>query len=1379
MRSAFVALLAVVAITAAPASADARFKNLSKESGLPGVTAFKVIQDRRGYIWIATSNGLERYDGYRFTTFKHRANNPASLASDTVASLFEDASGRLWVGTYGSGLDLYQPQTGTFRHYRHREGDPTSIASDKIICIASDSAGDLLLGTYESGLDVFNPDTGKLRHYSAENGSGLSGDRVFALFTDGNGRSWVGTRGGLDEIDAKSGAVHVYLNPRAAASDNYIRGISEGPDDELLLATAHGPHTFLPQGALFDQGKFVFNLPEKLRTAPLIATKLDAEGDILLGSVSEGLSTYNATTGALTTFTSEPSKPDSLISTYIFDIYQDSSGLIWIATDAGVEIMDPRLLGITYMTPFELTGRTTSQVSHMEGMLALRDALIVDTASDIYSLTLDPVSVKRAALLTHIDPRRYGVSTAIGHFKNDEMLVATSSNYLIEIDAHGRVNNRWHIGDVYGPTPTYVRSIAGTGDGPYYLGAFGRGLVEFQPRTGAMTPIAGTGSNELAVSDQVETLLPIQPATLLAGTFRGLFRVDLHNHSSSLISLSDTTSQPVIQALYADPHGDVWVGTYEGLWRLSFDAAAHLTGKKYFPQVSTGNDIQVLAIVPDTQGNLWLASDDTLRRFNPQTGELLVLGKDQGMPPLEYFSYDHTRTSDGEIWFGGTEGIVGFDPKQLRPNAHAPKVIINGITAYIGNQPFTVAARPDNSLKLSYQYSVVTFDLASTDFAAPQANTYSYRLLGFQPEWTQPSTSHSVTFTNLNPGRYRLEVRAANTWGTWSAQPAALEIVVLPPWWRTWWAYTLYLLVIIGSSIGYVYSLKRKIEREKQVSTSLREANEIKSNFVDKLQTQVAAATKELRETLQGVNLKNAELEIAQKRATEGEQIKSQFLANMSHELRTPLTGVLGYTKLLTSTHLTSEQKDYVGTIRQSSETLLSIINDTLDHSRLEAGKLLIDEVDFDLLEVIESTLELVAPTAYQKRLELIRVVPADVPLQLRGDPLRLRQVLTNLLSNAIKFTEHGSISVSLRAVSTNDRDATLAFTVSDTGIGIPTGELPQLFHAYARSRISTRHHVEGTGLGLSICKKLLDLMGGDIQVRSRVGSGTSFDFQLSFKLQKNAQPRVRLPKKIKILLYDMQPLSNKAWQACLIRLGAEVENAVDLEAAITTKADAAVMALSEQELSQLGALKRRISPALPPTLILAPRIDRQALKDLSETLYHRVLSKAAREKTLYLELQSLLQAAVQETGDSPHKIAPIAPTLDAPLVLIADDNRINRRLLVTMLNHAGFRTSEAVNGLELLDLAARGPWDAALLDIHMPGMDGMEAAGRLRGSFGDNLPPIIAMSADVMPETRQQLEGLMDDFLVKPFSEQDLVDKLRWHLDRHARKKRDGYQSA
>jgi two-component system sensor histidine kinase BarA len=392
-----------------------------------------------------------------------------------------------------------------------------------------------------------------------------------------------------------------------------------------------------------------------------------------------------------------------------------------------------------------------------------------------------------------------------------------------------------------------------------------------------------------------------------------------------------------------------------------------------------------------------------------------------------------------------------------------------------------------------------------------------------------------------------------------------------------------------------------------------------------------------------------------------------------------------------------------------------------------------------------------------------------------RGDPLRLRQVLTNLLSNAIKFTESGSVCLEARLLEDSEREAAIEFRIMDTGIGIPEGEIGQLFNAYARGRISTRHHVEGTGLGLAICKKLLDLMGGYVSVESRVGTGSTFRFTLKFKLQKNVAPRLHLPRKLSVLLYDKHPLSNQAWRASLIRLGAEVREVTELESLMVLQAEAAVLSLSERELAHLGELKQKFSPALPPMLILAPRIERQVLKDLSETLYHRVLSKIAREKTVYLELQSLVQHAIHPpAGTSDDKGVDTVPATDAPLVLVADDNRINRRLLVTMLRQSGFRTAEAGNGIELLDIASRGGWQAALLDIHMPGMDGIETATRLRAAYGEATPPIIAMSADVLPVgIGAPPQGLMDDFLMKPFNEHQLVDLLRMHIERRHRRGR------
>ena len=1368
------ALVLSLLIGTAPVHADVRFKNLTVENGLPSSTVFNIIQDRQGYIWLATSNGLDRYDGYKFVTFKHNPSDPNSLSSDFVKALYEDAHGRIWVGTYGSGLDMYDPATGIFTHHRHDDTKKDSLASDKIWSLAGDPDGTILVGTFDAGLDALDPASGNVRHFRSNDASGLSSDRINSIFIDSRGLVWLATHDGLDEFDLQHGLAHAYFFAQRTKDNNIVWKVAEDAQHQLWLATPKGLRAFLPSTGTY-QPDLIRNMPfARISSTPLHDVLIDSAGKFWVGSIGSGLYMATPANDTVLNFRQEADNPASLASQLVWSVFEDRSGLIWVATDIGVDLMDPRMLGIAYITPYRINGAPSSVSNNVESILAHGDGLLVSSTDDIYRIpAVVPSNGVGAVRFAHIDSAKYGDITVMQADKDNGLLVGTDWKYLLRIDADGRIRHIWPVSGGLDLSRRPMRGILDMGDGNFYLATFGDGLLRFDTHTGKTERIVSRTPGGLQQDDIVEVMLRVTPDKLLAGTFRGLFEVDINDGTSRLLPLTDKGAEPVIQALYGDSHGTVWVGTYDGLWKLERGSDGGFKKAGYHPQLFGTDNATVLSIEPDPQGRLWLAGNNSLLRFDPHDGETLALGRNQGMPPLEYYSYTHAHTANGWLWFGGPEGLVGFDPEAILPNTHAPDVVINRVTKYKDSKPSSQSLRNGDFLTLNYRDSIVTFDLAAMDYAAPQANQYSYRLVGFQSEWTPPSPAHQVTFTNLSPGRYRLEVKAANNWGTWSKHDASLELKVLPPWWRTWWAYTLYVLAVIGSSLTYVYNLKRKIRREKEVSASLREANAIKTHFVEELEKQVNKATLDLRETLQGVNLKNAELEIAQKRATEGEQIKSQFLANMSHELRTPLTGVLGYTKLLGSTNLSSEQKDYVGTIRQSSESLLAIINDTLDLSRLEAGKLLIDEVDFDLLEVIESTLELLAPIAYQKRLELVRVVPSDVPLQLRGDPLRLRQILTNLLSNAIKFTESGSVCLKVTELARDDRSVTLSLAVLDTGIGIPRNELDKLFHAYARSRISTQHHVEGTGLGLAICKKLVDLMDGEIKVDSKLGQGSTFEFRLKFKTQKNMEPRVSLPQRPRILLYDVHPQSNDAWRACLERMGADVKVIGDLVEASAVQADAAVMALTERELSQLQELKQKFSPALPPMLILAPRIERQSLKDLSETLFHRVLSKTAREKTVYLELQSLVQRAVRPEPESAAAPLPAnnTPPAEAPLILVADDNRINRRLLVTMLRQAGFRAAEAGNGHELLDLAKREPWHAVLMDIHMPGMDGIEAAGRLHAVMGDKVPPIIAMSADVMPETRRQvLGGLMNDFLVKPFTEQELVDMLHRHLERHAR---------
>ena len=1352
-----------------PAAAAAKFRHLSMEDGLSANIVFNFVQDSRGYMWITTENGLNRYDGYAFKVFEHNSSDPNTPSGTLARALYQDQRGRIWLGTFSNGLDLYDPATGNFRHFHHVPGDPNTIASDSIWSLNSLPDGRLLIGTYDAGLDILDVTTGTIKHFPANSGPGApANNRINSIYIDSAGHVWLCTSTGLDEFDPSGALATRHFSVQVGKTVMPVWQVADDPQHRLWMATQGGLFVLGPDAAAPSAVTGLQGMPSGTYLRTVI---VDADANVWFAGAGTGVYLIRRGSTHVQHFEQDADNTDELTSNHVWSLYQDQSGIIWIATTSGIDLIDPRTLDLAVIHPQSTRGGPSETANLVLSIAEYKGRILMGSLGAIYEAVIGDDGAAQAKLFMDLDKTKYGEITALSAAHDGSLYIGSEWGFLLRRGSAGDLKTLVHY--AIGTKGREIHRIIPVGDHKLYLGSFGNGLAIYDTTSGATTHIEGETPSELHANDIVEDLLPAGSNTLWAGTFRGLFKVDTGTEKASLVPMTPGNIEPVVQGLYVDKHHNLWIATYDGLWSIALDAKGDAVSKPV--AIPEFRHMQILSIEQDDGGNLWMATINSLIRFNPASGDILTFGRDQGSPIAEYFSYGHAHASDGRLWFGGGQGAIGFLPGDLKPNRHAPAVTLNSATTYRDGTLMTMPLAQNGELTLTYRDRISTFDVAAMDFGSPQANTYSYRLVGFTPQWTPPSRNHLITFTNLSPGRYRLEVKAANNWGTWSTAPTTLDLIVLPPWWRTWWAYTIYLLIIIGSAIAYVYSLKRKITREKAISASLREANEIKSNFVEKLEVQVREATQELRETLQGVNLKNAELEIAQRRAAEGEQVKSQFLANMSHELRTPLTGVLGYTKLLTATSLNSEQKDYVSTIRVSSESLLAIINDTLDLSRLEAGKLLIDEVDFDLLELIESTLELLAPIAYQKRLELIRVVPPDAPLHLRGDPLRMRQVLTNLLSNAIKFTESGSVCLEVQVLDQNERDATIGFRIIDTGIGIPEGEIGQLFNAYNRGRISTRHQVEGTGLGLAICKKLLDLMGGSVGVESRVGVGSTFHFEVKFRLQKHAAPRQQLPKKLSILLYDKHPLSNAAWKASLTRLGADVREVTELESLMALQAEAAVLSLSERELAHLGELKQKFSPALPPMLILAPRIDRQTLKDLSEALYHRVLSKTAREKTVYLELQSLVQHAIHTPEPTAArkpidtKAAPrTPPAADAPLILVADDNRINRRLLVTMLNQSGFRTAEAGNGIELLDLAARGGWQAALLDIHMPGMDGIETATRLRVIYGEATPPIIAMSADVLPGGQGgPQQGLMDDFLMKPFNEHQLVDLLRMHIER------------
>lgn len=1047
------------------------FTNLNLKDGLSQLSVLDICEDSEGFIWLATRNGLNRYDGETFVVYKHNNNDSTTISDSYIRVLLSDTrNNRIWAGT-GNGLNCIDLHTDKITSYL--TDDYPAMPGRAVISLSQDRNHNIWIGT-RNGLCLWKADTDEI--VKVELSPLLDGEPIIALYTDSRGHLYIGTNTkGVFRYDENRQLVsHVTRASSPAISDNSITSIFEDSKGQMWIGTLSGG---VNKWDIAENTITQFSSANSQLNADNIRCFSEQSGKLIIGTFN-GLGILDLTTDRITPYNNFDIKKGNLSHYSVYSLYVDKVGTLWVGTYSG---------GINYANP--LNSRFTfyhPQTHDAEELLGIYGAMDCDADGNLWIATegegllqFNPVTKESQNFLIDKSPQGPYNKNIIKYVWVDGQTVWCGTNSGTIYQFHIR-DKRFTLFYQFEKESTRgIYSLFRDCNGALWIGTTSqKGLVRLSADKRLTDEFPLAGGTSFSISS-IRSFLELSEGIYLIGTrTRGLFKYDTHQKTLENYNMAKTDASHKLKNNYVTSikrcaNGDIWVGTFGGGLYL-YDEERGL-----IKNLSTANGLpndNVYAI-EECQDALWVSMDNGICEINTITHETTLHNCFNGSEILEFTPQGSYTLPNGEVYFSGSNGFLSFAPQRLALNRNVPPVVLNNL--YVNNQRIEVGdetqilhrvANSTEEVVLRYNQNNFSIAYCALNYIFHEQNQYAYRLIGHDENWTQAGSRKEAFYTNIAPGEYTFQVIASNNDNVWNETGKSLRIKILPPWWKTPWAYITYLVLFLAITfiLSYYMHTKRKLEQNLRIK------------------------------------------QIERQQLEEFHQTKVRLFTNFSHELRTPLTLIISpLEELLKQVELFPVVKQKLDMIFKNSQRLLLLVNQLMDLQKDQAGRLKLKVSSSDIHAFASEMALAFRQLAEKNQVEFRFDSPAQ-ELPAWFDSSLLEKVVFNLLSNAFKFTKVGdTVTLTLQSLTADElkqNHATLfsekstlgkagnyiLLRVSDTGKGIPKKDQMHIFTPFYQAK-SDEQTTNGTGIGLSLVQSVVRLHHGVIDMQNNHPKGVVF----------------------------------------------------------------------------------------------------------------------------------------------------------------------------------------------------------------------------------------------------------------------------------------------